>query len=151
MIGTLFFREHSGSVVECLTRDRGVAGSSLTGITALCPWERNITPCLVLDQPRKTRPDITAKLLTGTKESNRTKTLFFTLPKQNQNISCFVNNVDPDQLASEKPCSWSGYPLFSTQYKLITVKLFSTDFPTFVSSLGHLERFLNYVRGLNLN
>ena len=29
--------EGSGSVVECLTRDRGVAGSSLTGITALCP------------------------------------------------------------------------------------------------------------------
>ena len=28
-------RERSGSVVECLTRDRGVAGSSLTGVTAL--------------------------------------------------------------------------------------------------------------------
>ena len=28
-------RECSGSVVECLTRDRGVAGSSLTGVTAL--------------------------------------------------------------------------------------------------------------------
>ena len=31
------FWEHSGSVVECLTRDRVAAGSSLTGITALCP------------------------------------------------------------------------------------------------------------------
>ena len=29
--------ERSGSVVECLTRDRRAAGSSLTGITALCP------------------------------------------------------------------------------------------------------------------
>ena len=29
------FRERSGSVVECLTRDRGATGSSLTGITAL--------------------------------------------------------------------------------------------------------------------
>ena len=29
--------ENSGSVVECLTRDRGAAGSSLTSITALCP------------------------------------------------------------------------------------------------------------------
>ena len=29
--------ERSGSVVECLTRDRGVAGSSLTGVTVLCP------------------------------------------------------------------------------------------------------------------
>ena len=28
-------RERSGSVVECLTRDQGVAGSSLTGIAAL--------------------------------------------------------------------------------------------------------------------
>ena len=30
-------REHSGSSVECLTRDRGVAGLSLTDGTALCP------------------------------------------------------------------------------------------------------------------
>ena len=33
--GTL--RERSGSVVECLARDRRAAGSSLTGVTALCP------------------------------------------------------------------------------------------------------------------
>ena len=32
-----FSRERSGSVVECLTGDRGAAGSSLTGVTALCP------------------------------------------------------------------------------------------------------------------
>ena len=30
-------REHKGSVVECLTRDRGAAGSSLTGVPVLCP------------------------------------------------------------------------------------------------------------------
>ena len=30
-------RERSGSVVECMTRGRGAAGSSLTGVTALCP------------------------------------------------------------------------------------------------------------------
>ena len=30
-------RERSGSEVECLTRDRGAAGSSLTGVTGLCP------------------------------------------------------------------------------------------------------------------
>ena len=41
-VGTLSFavalqhiRERSGSVVECLTRDRRAAGSSLTGVTAL--------------------------------------------------------------------------------------------------------------------
>ena len=32
---TLEIREHSSSVVECLTRDRRAAGSSLTGVTAL--------------------------------------------------------------------------------------------------------------------
>ena len=30
-------RERCGSVVECLTRDRGAAGLSLTSVTALCP------------------------------------------------------------------------------------------------------------------
>ena len=34
---THVLRKHSGSVVECLTRDRGAAGSSLTGITEFCP------------------------------------------------------------------------------------------------------------------
>ena len=29
--------ERSDSVVECLTRDRGAGGSSLTGVTVLCP------------------------------------------------------------------------------------------------------------------
>ena len=33
----LIFRERSGSVVECLIGDRGAAGSSLTGVTALYP------------------------------------------------------------------------------------------------------------------
>ena len=28
--------EHSGSEVECLTRDRGAASSSFTGVTVLC-------------------------------------------------------------------------------------------------------------------
>ena len=31
------YRERSGSVVECLTRDSEAAGSSLTGVTTLCP------------------------------------------------------------------------------------------------------------------
>ena len=31
------YREHSGSVVECLTRDLGAAGASLTDVTVLCP------------------------------------------------------------------------------------------------------------------
>ena len=51
--------ESSGSVVECLTRDPGAAGLSLSSITALCPYW-------------KTRPYITEKLLMGRKESNQT-------------------------------------------------------------------------------
>ena len=57
----------NGSVVECLTRDRGVADLSLAGVIALCPCARHINPCLVLVQPRKTCPDITEKLLTRAK------------------------------------------------------------------------------------
>ena len=34
-IGIKYVRERSGSVVECLTRDRGAAGSSFTGVTVL--------------------------------------------------------------------------------------------------------------------
>ena len=30
-------RVRSGLVVECLTQDRGAVGSSLTGVTVLCP------------------------------------------------------------------------------------------------------------------
>ena len=62
--------ERSGSVVECLTWDRGAGGSSLTGVTAL--WSKNINPSLVLVQPRKTHPFITERLLIGRKESNQT-------------------------------------------------------------------------------
>ena len=59
-------RERSGSVVECLTRDRRAADASLTGFTALCPWARHINPSLVLVQPRKNRPDVIERVLTGT-------------------------------------------------------------------------------------
>ena len=66
-------RECSGSVVECLTWDRGAAGWSLTGVIGLCPWARNIYPSLVLVQPRKTHPCLTERLLIGRKESIKTK------------------------------------------------------------------------------
>ena len=65
-------RERSGSVVECLTRDRRAAGSSLTSVTVLCPLARHINPSLVLVQPRMTSPYITERLLMGRKESNQT-------------------------------------------------------------------------------
>ena len=40
-----FFRERSGSVVECLTRDQGVAGSSLSGVTALWSLSKTHLSC----------------------------------------------------------------------------------------------------------
>ena len=69
----VIMRESSGSVVECLTPDRGAGGSSLTGVTALCPCSSHINLSLVLVQPRMTHPFITERLLMGRKESNQTK------------------------------------------------------------------------------
>ena len=46
-------------MVECLTPDQGVAGSSYTEGTALCPRARHFILCLVLVQPRKTCPEMT--------------------------------------------------------------------------------------------
>ena len=66
-----FTRERSGSVVECLTPDRGAVGSSLTGVTFVS-LSKNINPSLVLVQPRKTCPFITERLLMGRKDSNQT-------------------------------------------------------------------------------
>ena len=86
--------ERSGSVAECLTRDRGAAGSSLTGVTALCPWARHMYPSLVLVQPRKTRPFITERLLMGRKESNQTNKHVSSYAKEKcvrmQNITCVI-------------------------------------------------------------
>ena len=65
-------RERSDSVVQCLTRDRGAAGSSLTGVTALWSLSKTHYSSLVLVQPRKTRPCLTERLLMGHKESNQT-------------------------------------------------------------------------------
>ena len=73
---TLFFREYSGSVVECLTPDQGAASLSLISVTALGPLARHITPSLVLVPPRKSHPYITERLLMGRKESNHRSTLY---------------------------------------------------------------------------
>ena len=61
-------------MVECLTRDRGAAGSSLiTEASLRCgPWARHIYPSFVMVQPRKTRVCLAERLLMGRKESNQT-------------------------------------------------------------------------------
>ena len=61
-------------MVECLTRDPGAAGLSLTGITGCGPRARHIYPSLVLVQPRKTHPCLTERLLMGRKKSNKKNT-----------------------------------------------------------------------------
>ena len=66
------FRERSGSVVECLTRDRGPWVRASPASLRCGPWARHIYPSLVLAQLRKTRPCLTERLLMGRKESNQT-------------------------------------------------------------------------------
>ena len=51
-----FIWERSGSVVEFLTRDRGAAGSSTTGVTALWSLTKHIYPSLVHVNPNSTVP-----------------------------------------------------------------------------------------------
>ena len=64
-INVLFCFLIRSSVVECLTRDRGVVGSSLTRGTALCASERHFILCVVKVEPRKTNHDMTEKMVTG--------------------------------------------------------------------------------------
>ena len=66
-------RDRSGSVVECLTRDRGARVRASTASLRCGPSARHIYPSLVLVQPRKTRLCLTERLLMGRKESNRSK------------------------------------------------------------------------------
>ena len=67
------YRERSGSMVECLTRDRGARVRASPASLRCGPWARHIYPSLVLVQPRKTCPCLTERLLMGRKESNQTK------------------------------------------------------------------------------
>ena len=71
---TGFTAQGSGSVVECLTRDRGFEPHQRHCVVSL---SKNINPSLVLVQPRKTRPFITERLLMGRRiKSNKTNTGF---------------------------------------------------------------------------
>ena len=86
-----FCLERSGPVIECLTRDRGATGSSLTGATALWSLSKTHFSSLVLVHPRKTRPCLTERLLMERKESNQTNIEI--LPKLRQCISYFQTTV----------------------------------------------------------
>ena len=56
-----FCRKRSGRVLD--SRPMGCRFLSLTGLTALYPWATHINPCLVLVQPRRTRPDKTENIV----------------------------------------------------------------------------------------
>ena len=96
-------------MVECLNLDWGAAGSSLNGITALCPWARHINPSLILVQPRKNRPYITERL--GLKESNQP---YFTeghtnLPREAIGLKgsiCFLRGVRTSISKETYNCLW---------------------------------------------
>ena len=69
-----------GSVVECLKQGGGAADSSLTDVTALCPWART----LILVCTGSTEEDRSLhnwKLLMGRKESKQ---------KQKKNIDVYI-------------------------------------------------------------
>ena len=66
-------RERSGSVDECLTRDRRAAGSSLTGVTALWSLSKTHLSQLSTGSTQEEPSRITERLLSGRKESNQTK------------------------------------------------------------------------------
>ena len=68
---TTLVGEHSGSVVECLPRDRGFESHQRHCVVSL---SKNINPSLVLVKTMTTRPFMTERLLMGRKESNQTKT-----------------------------------------------------------------------------
>ena len=81
--------ERSGSVVEYVSRDRGVADSSLTGVTALCPWARHINSYLVLVQSRKTHPHIAKNVDWDVK--NQTKQTTSDDPVKHSVAPCWVS------------------------------------------------------------
>ena len=96
--------ERSGSMIECLTRNREAAGSSHFVVTALCPWERHINPNLVLVQPIKTRPNKTERLLIGRKNQN--KQILFPTLKEFIFFMCFSSLYRCPFLYTGK--TWTG-------------------------------------------
>ena len=66
-------RERCGSVVECLTQDRGAPGSSLTGVTALQSLSKTHLSYFSTGSTQMTHPCLTERLLMGHKETNQTK------------------------------------------------------------------------------
>ena len=76
MLSSIFFHQKfvgvqwlSGKVLDSRLKGDGFEPYLHHCVVSL---SKNINPSLVLDQPRKTRPFITERLLMGRKESNQT-------------------------------------------------------------------------------
>ena len=96
-------------MVACLTWDRGVAGSSISGVTVLCPWARHVNPCLVLAQSYKTRLDIQCSWKDVDWDVNQTKET----KAADTNFPPIVHNVGP-------PTAHQWYAI-SMAYRLMAV------------------------------
>ena len=55
-------------MAQLVVLDWGSKHLTAVGVTVLCPWAKNFIRCLILVQPRKTRPDMTEKFWLGRKE-----------------------------------------------------------------------------------
>ena len=97
-------------MVECLTRDRGATGSSLTDFTELCPRAKHINPSLVLVKPRKAHSSITERLLMGRKESNQ-------INKQSFQLTACIS--DKTNILSKIKAAKTPY--YCTSYNSVTL------------------------------
>ena len=128
--------ERSGSAVECLTRDRGAASWSLTGIPALSPRARHINPSLVLVQPRKNRPYITEILLIGRKEQNQTNKYTFSRSLDEVGLVKYLFITDRCMRAANAQTSLRRYA-GSPEYSLLTLAISAHSY-----ELGHMFLFV---------
>ena len=75
----------SSRVLALRPRDRGFEPHRRHHVLSL---SKNINPCLVLVQPRKTRPFITERLLMGRKESNHLSRLKVAYARFENGFAC---------------------------------------------------------------
>ena len=74
----------SGRVLDLRPKGRGFVPNWCHCVVSL---SKNINPCVVLVQSRKTRPFITERLLMGRKESNQTNKHFCSNPRTKITLS----------------------------------------------------------------
>ena len=105
----------SGRVLDSRPRGRGFEPHRCHCVVSL---SKNISPSLVLVQPRKTRPFITERLLMGHKESNQTKS------NQHYGKLHWSNTLTHSMLASHVTFGIKiHFPLFIMQFFLFSIHI----------------------------